>query len=352
MKKLFFVALLVSLSLLAGCKDETVNEEIVENESVESEVESTEEVVTTHFVNKAPLTGLGVEQPIDHRIVAVQINNHPLARPQSGVSFADIVYELLVESDATRFLALYQSEMPENIGPVRSARDYFVNLAKDLQAFYIAHGYSPGALAILDSGTIDHLNGMKYDGTYFKRSTSRKAPHNSYITGENIYAAAEKIGVNLKQQQGTALSFYDSIEDVEYGNRAKSIQMNYYGANSSSNSTYTYDEDTQTYLKAYGSKPLLDELTNTQIAISNVIFMEAPHRTIDSEGRREITLSESGKAYVFQAGVMREVNWVNKNGLLTAIETNGSAVKLVPGKTWIHVVPTSPGLVQAVLYSE
>ena len=352
MKKRFFVAMLVLLCLLAGCKEEKTSEEIVENEPAQSEVISSVEEDPKKLLFQAPLTGLGSEHEINTRIIAVQINNHPLARPQAGISFADVVYEMLVEGDATRFLALYQSVVPENIGPVRSARDYFVNLAKELDAFYVAHGYSPGALAILNSGSVKHVNGMQYDGTYFKRSSNRKAPHNSYITGENLLTVAEKLGVDLKQPQKTALSFYDSIEDVKVGNRAKMIQMNYYSSNSSSNSTYTYDEDTQTYLKAYGNKPLTDELTNEQIAVSNVLFMEAPHKTIDSEGRREITLSQSGKAYVFQAGIMREVNWVNKNGLLLAIENDGSAVQLVPGKTWVHIVPTSPGLEKSVLYSE
>ena len=73
------------------------------------------------------------------------VNNHPKARPQSGLHKADIVYEILAEGDVTRFLPYFQSEKPENIGPVRSARDYYIDLAKGLNALYIAHGYSPEA---------------------------------------------------------------------------------------------------------------------------------------------------------------------------------------------------------------
>ena len=67
---------------------------------------------------------------IDKGPIIVTINNHPLARPQSGIADADIIYEMLAEGNVTRFLALYQSEIPEEVGPVRSARDYFVDMQK------------------------------------------------------------------------------------------------------------------------------------------------------------------------------------------------------------------------------
>ena len=75
-----------------------------------------------------------------------------------------------------------------------------------------------------------------------------------------------------------------------------------------------------------------------------------PHRVIDSEGRRDITITGGGNAYIFQEGTMREVEWKNTDGLLVAIEEDGSEVKLVPGKTWVHFVPTSPGLASSVTY--
>ncbi|CAM5214030.1 hypothetical protein UACE39S_04412 [Ureibacillus acetophenoni] len=68
------------------------------------------------------------------RPIIATINNHPAARPQSGLGSADVVYEMLAEGDVTRFLALYQSELPEKIGPVRSARDYFIEIALGLDA--------------------------------------------------------------------------------------------------------------------------------------------------------------------------------------------------------------------------
>ena len=348
MNKKLLGTLVVALVLLFGCKDEENGNQPVELNEEETNIG--EEPAELKFI--APLTGEEVDDEVLQRPIAVTINNHPLARPQAGISSADIVYELLVEGQATRFLAIYQSQLPEQVGPIRSARDYLIQLAKGFDGFYLAHGYSPSALELLNSGTVDHANGMKYDGIYFKRSSDRKAPHNSYISAENIQAVAEKVGIDLTLHKKTEMTFYDSIENVKIGKSASEIQMNYFGSNSSSNSTYTYDEKAQKYLKAYGTQAMLDELTNMQVAVSNVLFFEAPHRVVDSEGRRVITLSEGGNAYVFQAGVMREATWKNKNGVLVAIEEDGSEVKLIPGKTWVHLVPTSPGLTKSVLYSE
>lgn len=142
-----------------------------------------------------PLTGLPAKGNVHQRVIGVMVNNHPKARPQSGLSKADIVYEVLAEGDITRFLALYQSEQPERVGPVRSARDYYIDLSEGYNAIYVCHGWSPEAKARLEQGETDYLNGLFYDGTLFKRVSFRKAPHNSYITFANIKKGRNKTGM-------------------------------------------------------------------------------------------------------------------------------------------------------------
>ena len=142
------------------------------------------------------------------------INNHPAARPQSGLNKADIVYELLAEGDVTRFLAIFQSEQPDNVGPVRSARSYYIELAKGFDSLYIAHGNSPDAKEMLDSGYIDDLNGLYYDGTLFKRASFRKAPHNSYITYDNILKGANQKGYEMEKAP-SSLTFLTEDEVKE-----------------------------------------------------------------------------------------------------------------------------------------
>ncbi|MFP7201482.1 DUF3048 domain-containing protein [Lysinibacillus halotolerans] len=340
--------LLIISILLVGCgkKDE-------KNESVESIEEEKETIPVSENVEQSfvtPFTGEKVQEEVSMRPVVVTINNHPKARPQSGIASADVIYEMLAEGDITRLLALYQSELPNNIGPIRSARDYFVEIAAGLDAFYIAHGYSPEARTLLENGVVDHVNGMAYDGTLFKRSKDRVAPHNSYMPGENIQAAADKVSASLLYQKKVSYTFYKEDESVKIGEKANSVSVTYSNDNSF-NSLYTYDEKSNRYTRQSGDAVTTDYLTNEPLKLSNVLIFEMKHSIIDNKGRREIDLHSGGTAYVFQQGMMREVRWENKDGVLKAVEEDGSEVKLVPGQTWIHFVPTDPGIATSITYS-
>src|SRR5690606_21595783 len=108
----------------------------------------------------------------------------------------------------------------------------------------------------------------------------------------------------------------------------------------------------KTYSRQSGNTVTIDYLTNEPITISNILVFEMDHKIIDNEGRRELNLTNGGRAYVFQQGMMREVQWENREGVLKAIEENGSEVKLVPGQTWVHFVPSYPGIESFVTYME
>ncbi len=317
-------------------------------EETQEQTEVVEEILLPYVT---PFTGERVANEVTMRPIIATINNHPQARPQAGLASADVVYEMLAEGEVTRLLALFQSEIPENIGPIRSARDYFIDIASGLDAFYIAHGYSPEAHTMLFSGVVDNINGMQYDGILFKRSNDRKAPHNSYISGENVKLGAEKVGASLLYQKKVSYNYYDEEESVNVGLQVNNIEVNY-SKNDQFNSEYSYNPVNETYSRQSGSIKTIDDLTNEPIAISNILIFEMDHIVIDNEGRREINLTSGGSAYVFQQGYMREVQWENRNGVLTAVEANGNEVKLVPGQTWVHFVPSYPGIESFVTYTE
>jgi hypothetical protein len=326
--------------LVAGCSNK---EEV---EPAEATDQTPEEQVITY---PTPFSGEQVEQEVTNRPVLVTINNQVEARPQSGLSSADVVYEMLAEGDVTRLLALFQSDIPESVGPIRSARSYFIDVAKGLDAFYIAHGYSPEAKSMLASGVVDNINGMAYDGTLFIRSKDRVAPHNSYMPGENIEASMEKVGASMLYTKKVSYAFYDEQESVKIGESANKVNVNY-SQMDSFNSTYTFSQASGTYGRSNGNSVTTDLLTNEPIDISNILFFEMQHSFVDSYGRRDIDITSGGKAYVAQQGSIREVQWEQQDGLLVATETDGSQVKLVPGLTWIHFVPTSPGIASSVTY--
>lgn len=344
-KKWGFICI-IGLFILTACSEKEEYEIVspVEELAAEEVEEAVDEIIleAEELPFKAPFTGVGFEEEVTQRPILVTINNHQLARPQSGIAQADIVYEILAEGNVTRFLALFQSEIPTNIGPVRSARDYFVDVAKGLDAFYIAHGYSPGAQKMLNSRVVDNINGMQYDGILFERSRDRKAPHNSYISKKNVFIGAEKVGASMEIEKIPAFSFYDSQEEMKIGDSVSSISIRY-GSGASFENQYTYMPEEGIYERETAGILTTDKETKEPVKLSNVIFMEIPHKVIDNSGRQELNLTAGGKAYLFQGGVMRAIEWENIDGILVPME-NGMPTKLVKGKSWVSFVPTNPGL--------
>jgi hypothetical protein len=348
MKK-WAVAAAAILLLISGCSNSketsTKPKEKVVDKVVEKEEQKQEEVAYSF-----PLTGVKSAAKTDGRAVAVMVNNHPKARPQSGISQADIVYELIAEGDVTRFLAVFQSEKPENIGPVRSSRAYYIDLAKGLNALYIAHGYSEEARKLLESNYVDNLNGMVYDGTLFKRSSDRKAPHNSYITYDNILKGVEEKHYSMDQTPPSFTFMKEEEKGSITGNEAKSVMISY-SRGGISNSTFEYDEGLGTYKRFSGGEQTVDKETNEPVLVSNIFIIEATHQVYDEVGHLNVNLKSGGKGYLLQMGKMNEVKWENRDGRIVPVK-DGAEVPLVPGKTWVNVLPAKPGLTQSVSFDE
>ena len=336
---LMLVLIFVVLTGCSGNKEETI---------IEKPKDTDEEVVDTKPLNTYPLTGVGTDEEVDHRAVSVMINNHPKARPQSGISKADIVYEVLAETNITRFLAIYQSEFPENIGPIRSARDYYIELAKGYESLYIFHGWSPDAKKLIQSDYIDHLNGLTYDGTLFKRSSERKAPHNSYTTYENILKGAEKEGYKMEGNTPAYTFFNDDETGLISGEEYTVANISYGSADY--DVTYKYDAATEKYTRYTAGVKTEDDETEDPVLLDNILIVEAVHKVIDNKGRRKIDLSSGGDAYLLQKGKRLEIKWENKDNRIVPV-SGGTEVKLVKGKTWINIIPDQPGLNKSVKLS-
>lgn len=327
--KLFF-ALLVLLIILTGCKDKEEAKQDVEEPDTEEEPVVEEEEPKFTF----PLTGIETDKESTDRTIAVMINNHPDARPQSGLHKADIIFEVLAEGGVTRFLALFQSEQPENIGPVRSARHYYIQLASGYNALYVHHGWSPQAQELILSGFIDTLNGLYYDGTLFQRASFRVAPHNSYITYENILKGAEQNNYEVTSET-PKYTFLDEDGDVS-GTDHVIATINY--STNQFESRFEYDTATEAYNRYSSNGLMVDLETNEKIVLNNVLIIETTHTVLDDAGRLDVDVTSGGRAYLLQKGKYREVEWKNVDGRITPY-LDGTELPLVPGKTWISIVP-------------
>jgi hypothetical protein len=330
--KKWIVVAVAAMIITSGCSEEKNVVEDQPKKQVEDIVKDDQELAF-HY----PLTGVKTAEEPSARAVAVVVNNHPKARPQSGLHQADLVYEVLAEGNVTRFLAIFESEQPENIGPVRSARDYFLELAKGYNSFFVAHGYSPEAKAMLDRGYIDNINGIQYDGSLFKRADFRRAPHNSYITFDNIEKGAENNGYSLTEKpEGLRFFEEDQLEQLS-GEEAKKAQISY--GTSTFDVSYEYDAEADKYHRYSIGEETVDLDSKESVLLDNILIVEMNHQVVDNAGRKELNLTSGGSGYLLQRGMRNEVTWENVDGRILPF-INGEEAKFVPGKTWINIVPS------------
>jgi hypothetical protein len=281
----------------------------------------------------APLTGLPTTVPNDNRVVMVMINNHTKARPQSGLDQADVVYEILEEGLITRFMAFYQSELPEVVGPVRSIRPYNITLAEAFDSIISHAGGSEAALSTLRQGNHSDLDEIyRYNKAYWRIHT-RKAPHNLYTSIPALRKGAEAMGYPVK---GNVPSFtFRKATDEVQGEKAETINVFYAKGYTAE---YAYDSQTKQYKRLTVGQLLKNKETGKQVEAANVMVLSTNHRIVDSKGHLEINVNGPGEGYLFQRGKAMKITWELKDGMLRAYQ-NGQEVPMYPGKTWVNVVP-------------
>lgn len=330
-KAIVLLTMLIVIFIVACSKDEVVEVQEQPQDEVEVEVEEEEEK------NIYPFTGMETTEEVTNRAVAVMVNNHPQARPQSGLSKADIVFEILAEGDITRFLAIYQSEEPEVVGPVRSAREYYFTLANDYNAIYVYHGAANFINDMIKSREIENLNGAIYDndGHLFVREPFRKAPHNSYLQ----FDAVAEVAADKEYDLAVAYDAYTFLADNEEvnGENASSVKIKYGG---NSIVTFEYDESTKKYFHYRNNDQTVELDSEKPIEIDNVLIVETKHEVIDAELRRAIDIHSGGPAYLLQHGKVQNVEWENRDGRIIPV-IDGEVIPFIPGKTWINFVEPS-----------
>jgi Protein of unknown function (DUF3048) N-terminal domain/Protein of unknown function (DUF3048) C-terminal domain len=288
--------------------------------------------VPTH----CPLTGVRPEEGVPNRpALAVKVENLPSARPQTGLSWADIVYEEPVEVRITRFIAIYQCQDASRIEPVRSARmtdpEILVQYGTPLL------GYSGGVRSVVQeiraAGIVDLSEEVVPQA--YQRDPEREAPHDLYSSTQELYAAA---GSPL----GVPQPVFSYSERAMPGGRP--VSEVFIPFSSYSDVSWRWSSAERNWIR-YDSGEVHALSDGSQIASKNVIIQvveEVLTDIVDVRGARspKVVSTGSGVAYILRGGKMYTGTW-EREGLaqITTFRTGGREVQLAPGNTWIELVP-------------
>lgn len=280
------------------------------------------------------LTGLQVAPELNQRpVIGYMIENSPEARPQAGLKDAGMVFEAIAEGGITRFLALFQESQPDYIGPIRSARPYYLDWALPFDAGYAHVGGSPDALSQIKSLGIRDLDQFA-NSAYYQRVSTRFAPHNVYTGTAKMYELMNKKGYASSNFTG----FARKDDTLGATPNAKTIDVKI--SSTLYNSRYDYDATTNTYKRSLGGKPHTDEKSGAQLAPKVVLVLVTPYGIAADRVHSQYTTVGSGKLFVFQDGVLTEGTWKKDDRKSQFIFTDsaGTAIKFNAGQTWLTMV--------------
>ena len=276
------------------------------------------------------------ESPFGSRPLSIMVENSEGSRPQSGLDKANIVYEVLAEGGITRFLAIYYDQDTEEVGPVRSARPYFVSKSLEHQAIYVHVGGSEEAYNFIKEENIDDINEF-VDFQPFWRTKDRNPPHNLYTSTIRLRKEANKLGYieMIKKQE---YQFEIDRNERLTGRETDSIVIPY---NNIYKVSYRYQPNSTRYLRFMNDEPHIDAKTKEQLAVDNIIIQFADTKIIDKEGRLAVDFIGKGKGLLFFKGNSEEIIWEKQDLQSRTIfmYKEGNRIALTPGSVWIQIVP-------------
>lgn len=357
MKKLKAAILFVmAISLLAGCKKKVEETEAVtepESTVVETELGELETLeAETEDQDHSYLTGEKTDVSIGRqRPIAIMFNNIINACPQAGIANSGVVYEAPVEGSLTRLMGIFEDYKElEKIGSVRSCRDYYVRYALEFDAIYMHFGQAVYAFDLLNSDKVNNISGLEsqpqagsmngYAGEdVFYRTSDRPSPHNVYTSYEQIQTAIERkeYRTDYDKSYKGHYTFASDGETVTYSDGdAKKIYPGYMV----NKPWFEYDSSTGLYNRFQYGEAQVDQLTDEQLAYTNVIFQVSEWENYDQNGYLNVNTQSGGNAIVFTQGTYQKGTW-KKDGEDTPAryyDQNGKEISLNQGKTWVCII--------------
>ncbi|MCG7286843.1 DUF3048 domain-containing protein [Cellulomonas sp. ACRRI] len=289
-----------------------------------------------------PLTGVAGEV-VNRPSLAVKIENTATARPQSGLEQADVVWETIVEFDVSRFVAVWHSQVPGEVGPVRSVRPMDPDIVAPMNGLLTFSGGQPGILDLVAASpvqVISHDAGAA--GLY--RISSRSAPHNVYASPAELWAQAD---ANHQNSPGEQFSFARTAERasaVVAGTPATTLAFD---LSSQSKPSWTWNGTV--WERSEGSTPAV-AASGARLSATNVVSIVADHPGTGFGAQNgaivpTYQLVGSGTATLATGGKTVAVNWAKdaRDAPLRLTLPDGTPALLAPGNTWVELVPNGTG---------
>lgn len=336
---LLMMMLLCTVVLCACGEDETVVEE------TEAETEPAYVLVERDASELNLLTGEDTlsEEAKGKRPVAVMVNNIKPAFPQYGIAQADIIFEVLVEGNQTRFMCLYgdYTQVPK-ICSVRSARKYFPAISEGFDAIYVHWGMAEDAIGeYIESLELTRFDGASDTNGLFGRDKDRKAAgysleHTGYFDGTKLAEVLEKKDLRTDieaDKSSTAFLFNETAVKPEGTECTKATVK--FGA---ATAVFTYDEETKTYFKMHNGEDQVDGKTGTQLEFTNVFILETLVGT-DPNGTHKLINWNCGTGYYLSQGVAQEIQFIKntEQDRLILLDMEGNELAINPGKSYFSI---------------
>lgn len=273
---------------------------------------------------------------------AVMIDNHVDARWQAGLNKASVVYEALAEGGIPRFMAIFAQPSISLIGPVRSARPYFVKYAAEYRAGYAHAGGSPDAINLLRTLRMPNIEGVNgKTAKYFYRS-GWNSPHNLYTNSRLLSAAMKAVKYDKYKPTYRAWKFKSDppLAKRRKGKHGVKIEL---GGGRAYSIEYAYDRARNIYRRSTGGRPHLDRVTRKQLYAKNVVLILVPkERVLDRKGRIDLHTVGKGKAILLQNGFSTTIKWRKSSiyGRTMFTTLKGKEIEFTRGAVWITVVPS------------
>ena len=330
------IAILVILIIVAGVvlaykiiQDKENTETISGEENKETVAVEEEKTVQIFSGNDRPF--------------AVMIDNHSDAWPQAGLNQAYMVYEIIVEGGETRLMALFKGADLDKIGPVRSARHYFIDYAMENDAIYVHFGQSPQAQSDIKKFSINDINGIAEDGTTFWRVKDKYAPHNAVTSTEKLLESAKSKNYRTTSTEESVLNYVTDEVNLEEGEVATTITIPHSDLQTVE---YEYDEENKVYVRYARGEEQTDWDTDEPVTTKNIIITFCNNYTLsDSENKGRQGLRNIGTfdGYYITNGRAIKIQCIKNARDEKTIyqDMNGNEIQVNDGNTFVNICPTN-----------